>query len=279
LIIWPDDPISSYDLMEIADVCLVAFSTTALENMRLGVPVLCYYSRMGYVDDGYIRVVTNKEQYFNVLSDLLKIKIDYHYLLNAAKFYYWSFLMQSFYLGDNVPARNIPYRKFFPATETINSILYEIFTGKTTIYDYNYKKLLLEQPKISEEDELKSLRSGIYKLINSLFKEPQKPVSRSLFSKIARRFKRITSPILTHLPKPIIEYPIEYFDDIRKFDEILKMSKHNKKIVYILQDGIYCYKIFAGKTKKHTSKAAGRLAKMYQEIDACRKSYNETQDE
>jgi len=38
--VWPKDPVSSYDLMELANVGLTAWSSTALEMVRMGVPVV-----------------------------------------------------------------------------------------------------------------------------------------------------------------------------------------------------------------------------------------------
>jgi hypothetical protein len=62
IIVWPDDPISSYDLMELADVCLVAWSSMGHEVARLGIPVLSHASNMAYPKDDFIQVATTTEE-------------------------------------------------------------------------------------------------------------------------------------------------------------------------------------------------------------------------
>jgi hypothetical protein len=271
-IVWPDDAISSYDLMEIADVCLVSSSTTGLESMRLGVPLLSYYSKRGYVDDGYVCVATDKKSYQKSLEKITKTKYDYKYLLNAVRFYCWRIFIQSLFLGENVPSANIPlpYGEFFPAKEDINSLLYNVLTEKTTVFEYNYNQLAKDQASISEEDELKGLRTGLYRLINVLFAEPAKVHNSNFFLKILRKICHIfciTDLCFSSDPGKLKKYPLKYFDSENKIDDIINLSRCNRKIIYIFQDGIYCYKILNGHLKKFTSKALGRLSKMYQSIN------------
>src|SRR5262249_48888080 len=44
-IVWPEDPVSSYDLMELADIGLSSWSSTALELARFGTPVVIAFDR------------------------------------------------------------------------------------------------------------------------------------------------------------------------------------------------------------------------------------------
>ena len=43
--VWPRDPVSSYDLMELADAGLSSWSSTGIEMARLGVPVVFAWNR------------------------------------------------------------------------------------------------------------------------------------------------------------------------------------------------------------------------------------------
>jgi len=264
LIIWPDDPISSYDLMEIADVCLVSSSTTGLECMRLGVPVIAYYAKRGYVDDEYICVPTDIEQYEKALYNIYKIKPAHHYLLNAVRFYYWRVLLQSLYLGDNIPRNNLPNNVYFKASEEVNSIIYDIFTKKTSIFEYNYKKLKENQENISKMDEYNSLRTGIIKLVNSLFNEVSP--KRTFFWKIKRKIMSYAKFAKKDSNNNGKIKSLIHINDITKFDDTLKKSRRKRNVIFVLQDGIYSYRVFRGKYKRRISKAASRLAKMYMTI-------------
>jgi hypothetical protein len=176
--------------------------------------------------------------------------------------------MQSLFLGEDIPAQNIPNGIFFPAHDDVNLLLYSIFTAKITIFDYNYNKLVKEQVYISEKDELKNLRTGLYRVINALFTETRNEYKLNFLDKLLKKIELITGVHFNSafLRKEKKEYPLEYFDAVNKIDDIINLSRRNGKIIYIFQDGIFCYKILNGSIKKITSKAAGRLARIYQSI-------------
>ena|GEM_PF-6196277 len=54
-IIWPEDPISSYDLAETADLILTSWSTIGLEMARCGVPVVTSFQELSFPNDDFLR--------------------------------------------------------------------------------------------------------------------------------------------------------------------------------------------------------------------------------
>jgi len=63
IIIWPDDPISSYDLLELADLCLVSWSYMGQEATRVGIPTLSYLNGMYYSNDDFMQTANNLKEY------------------------------------------------------------------------------------------------------------------------------------------------------------------------------------------------------------------------
>lgn len=262
LIVWPEDPISSYDLMEITDVCLVSLSTTGLECMRLGIPMITYSSKRGYVNDGYVSVSTDITQYEETLNKIIRTDFDYKYLLNAARFYYWQILMQSFFLGKNIPRNNLPYGKLFKISKKTKSDLYDILTNKISLFDYNFNKLIKAQNSISNADELHSLRSNILVLVNSLFGSVS--AKQSFIFKVKKRMQSYLR--IGNSKNKSKKFKIIYISDMKKFNITLKTSWMRRNTIFIFQDDIYSYRIFKGKCTKHISKAISRLIKMYMTI-------------
>jgi hypothetical protein len=70
--VWPRDQISSYDLMELADVGLSAWSSTALEMARLGVPVLAAFDlHTPFPTGDVVSWASTVEGYFRCLRESL----------------------------------------------------------------------------------------------------------------------------------------------------------------------------------------------------------------
>jgi hypothetical protein len=102
--VWPADPVSSYDLMELADIGLVAWSGTGLEMARLGVPVLIAFDRHTPIPIGdVVSWSDNRKGYFGKLHEALQKSPS----LNQIRFAYrWSnlrLLGGAVDMGDVIP--------------------------------------------------------------------------------------------------------------------------------------------------------------------------------
>jgi hypothetical protein len=102
--VWPAEPVSSYDLMELADVGLSAWSSTAVEMARLGVPVVVAFDRHTPFPIG--DVVTwspDRDGYFRCVDEALRSQAS----LDRIRFSYrWSnlaLLGSSVDMGDVIP--------------------------------------------------------------------------------------------------------------------------------------------------------------------------------
>jgi hypothetical protein len=82
-IVWPEESISSYDLIEFADVGLTSWSSIGLEMARLGVPVVTAFRNMSFPSDQFhqwggatpeeylatiIRVMSSKNSLTNIIQ-------------------------------------------------------------------------------------------------------------------------------------------------------------------------------------------------------------------
>ena len=95
-IFWPDDPVSSYDLAEIADVATVSFSTIGLELARLGVPVVVYVEGVGpYVADCFTPLPLTPAKFEAELTQALQNPPSAAIWRLAMRFSWFAFLGQA----------------------------------------------------------------------------------------------------------------------------------------------------------------------------------------
>ena len=88
-IIWPENKISSYDLMEIIDIALTSWSYMGIEINRLGVPVMSYVSNFTYPNAGLIDIAKTQEEYKNNLFKLLNKTLKYEDLRAACNYFFY----------------------------------------------------------------------------------------------------------------------------------------------------------------------------------------------
>jgi len=167
--IWPEEPISSYDLFEIADLGLTAWSTVGLEMARLGVPVLVAWQRYSFPDDDFL-VWGGKtpERYFASLRQLLARESSLKTIVHAYRCYNFFQLGSSLNMEDVVPAHNfqsLPPYSLPREAEAIESVVIE---GRDT-YDINLQRLLSQNSPGAAQAEEAALCRALRMIIHFMF--------------------------------------------------------------------------------------------------------------
>jgi hypothetical protein len=126
-VVWPGANVSSYDLMEIADVGLSAWSSTALEMARLGVPVVVAFDRHTPFPLGdVVAWAPDKAGYFRSLDNALEAPPSLDRVRYTYRWYNLRILGCSMDVGDVVPASDyagLPRFKLPLAAPAIKQIL------------------------------------------------------------------------------------------------------------------------------------------------------------
>ena len=105
--IWPDDPVSSYDLGEAADLVLTSWSSIGFEFARLGAPVLAMSDAITAFPRGdFIDFAPTRAEYFASLQRLLGAPANLERVKRAWRWYFLTTLAGVVDLSDVVPRSN-----------------------------------------------------------------------------------------------------------------------------------------------------------------------------
>lgn len=163
--IWPEDRTSSYDLAEVADVALVAWSSIAVELARLGVPVLACSERIGpFPDDDFACAAGSTAEYFAVLGHLVGAAPSLERMRLAYRWYWQYFLGTSVEIGDELAAngafRTIP-RSCRPASIRNEALVADLALGRRDVRTVNLDAQLAAQVPSGLADETAALLAQI----------------------------------------------------------------------------------------------------------------------
>jgi hypothetical protein len=264
IIIWPDDPISSYDLIELADVCLVTWSLMGQEAVRLGIPVLSCTGNMFYPNDDFIQVATNPEEYKEKLGSILNMKYTWQHLLKAIRFYHWRTFIPSLDLGETVPMDTDDHNLWPEAPSSKIDVINDILEGKIDLIEHNIKEWKDSLSENSEKEESEAVQKGIRYFIDKIFYPPSTSKTKNDLFRIKRLvWRRITGKTLS-LPQTFFkDYRLEYSQDVSKMNHHIKRTKEDKKLRIVLADGPWAILINKGKIKRRMSPVINRLAKLH----------------
>lgn len=154
LFVWPDEPISSYDLGESADLVLTSWSAIGLEMARLGVPVLTSTNGLfPFPHDDFLEWGQTPTAYFDQLERLLERPVELQTIGRAFRWYNLFHLGASLDLGDLVPTHTfegLPPFKLPRESRTIE----EIIDGGKDVLIHNWETLQASQhPESANEEE------------------------------------------------------------------------------------------------------------------------------
>lgn len=276
-IVWPDDPMSSYDLMELADLCLVSWSTVGQEAARLGIPVLACAGNMSYPDDDFMQVATSPEEYIMKLDAILKMDYNWYHFLKAVRFYHWRTFIPSLDLGKTVPSDFEDTRIWPEAPEDKIELINDILSDKQNLIEFNINNWKKSITPESEKVESDAMREGIRFFIDKIFYPPKnysKFIERALYikGKIWRKYlRRYWCKIINknYLKKNAREnfedYNLEISNDSSSLNELRLKTIKDKKLRIILSDDLYITLINHGEIIRRMSPMLVKMARLYKE--------------
>jgi hypothetical protein len=167
-VIWAEEKISSYDLMELADVGLSAWSFTALEMTRLGVPtVVAFDLHTPYPIGDVVLWADSPEGYFACLEQALQREPGIDPIRFAYRWTNLRLLGCSVDIGDVVPSSDAgvlpPYR-----TPKAAAAIEEIVVGGRTALELNRERLFAVRNGDAVAVELEALKRQLRRCIRLL---------------------------------------------------------------------------------------------------------------
>lgn len=276
IIVWPDDPMSSYDLLELANVCLVAWSFMGQEAVRLGIPVLSFTGNMFYPDDDFIQVATTREEYKKKLDFIVNMEYSWLHLVKAVRFYHWRIFITSLDLSETVPVSFKDDTVWPEAPSSMVETINDILSGNQDLIRYNMEKWRSSINPDSVRYEYEAMRQGIRLFLDKIFYPPltHKERTGALFhiykrlkGELVKNLSRLTKKKLysTKAPYlPFTDYNLEYATNTLRMEEFIQRTREDKKLRIIVADGPYAVLINNGKLLRRMSPLAIRLAKLHE---------------
>ncbi len=164
--VWPESPISSYDLVELADVGLTSWSSIGLEMARLGVPNLTAWHDVGFPEgDFHPWGGPSKEDYFRKLTQLINAPLRIDHMIKAFRCYHQFQVMKALDLSDIVPGRDDSSLIEFKLPREAKTIE-EVIIGNRPLREINLERMRLQQRPDSCEQEEDAIRTEITRLLH-----------------------------------------------------------------------------------------------------------------
>jgi hypothetical protein len=167
--VWPQDPVSSYDLGEAADLVLTSWSTIGLEMARLGAPVLVAFNGAisAIPQDDFLEWGPMPPAYFQKLRELLERPVIFAQVARAYRWYALSIFGATLDLSDVVPASNFAgLPKFKTPREA--AALERILIQARDVCDLNIERLQASQTAQSNEREAIELARQLRRVVHFL---------------------------------------------------------------------------------------------------------------
>jgi hypothetical protein len=174
-VIWPRDPVSSYDLMELADVVLTSWSTAGLESARLGVPVLGAFRGLHNIPVGdFISAAETRDDYIRMIDVELNNSVEIGRILLSYRWYFVMRFAGAIWLGDVFRRHDQQNMPAFVMPSTAKELEMELFSGQPPLHDHrlNVRRALCADPALKarlEQEEMPALKSEMRDIVHFLF--------------------------------------------------------------------------------------------------------------
>lgn len=264
-VIWPDDKVSSYDVFEIIDCCLISISTIGIECQRLGIPTLSYTTGFSYPNFGVIETATSVEEYSQKLEFIINHQSTSQEIISSCRFYNWRIFVNSLNLEKSIPRECFDSLTFTNTEEDKCHLITEIIEGKINLTEYNISEL--KKAAYSKIEEIEAVKLGIRKVIDKLFFSDY--VTRKDWK---WRFKRLWIRIFEEkkskvTPKGLFkDYELHYVENGKDLENFISISSRNKNQRFIVKERDSAVLIMNGQMYRRFSKIVLNLARIHEEL-------------
>lgn len=182
--VWPEEKLSSYDLAEAADLCLISWSTIGLEMARVGVPVIATTNNeiAPIPQGGFLQWESSQGNYWKLIDDNLKrTTTSLQTVICAFRWYYTSRLGHSIDISDVIPHHDFVNQPAFRIPSHAQDIE-QVVVHNTPILDINRAREPKATPQsVREEKEAvrKQLRRFFHYLATGEDKTPDEINARA----------------------------------------------------------------------------------------------------
>ena len=166
--IWPEEPVSSFDLAEFADLALISWSSIGLELARMGLPVLSGNRSMMVVgpDEGFIEHAETPGKYFAAIERLVDgLKDPGEQLRLCFRWYHLLNLANSIDLGDVIDEHGAHGDV---AAARNAGLVKDVIVGTEQALTANLTALAAADGVLALPNETKALRGQIGRLMHFL---------------------------------------------------------------------------------------------------------------
>lgn len=168
-LVWPEDPISTYDLGEIADIALTSWSTVGIEFARLGVPVLTSTQGISlFPHEDFLEWAPTPEAYFDKLLEMLGREPSLDQLARSYRCYYLMHLGTSLDFSDVIPDRDYTGLPPFRVSASATDFTAIVKSGRDVL-DLNLERQQLTQRPDAIEEERSALQRQLRRIIHYVY--------------------------------------------------------------------------------------------------------------
>ena len=262
-IIWPNDDISSYDLFELIDCCLISSSTVGIECQRLGIPTLSYTTGISYPASGVIEMATSVVEYEQKLNDIVNHKCTLQELISSCRFYNWRIFVNSLDLGQSLPKEYFDTLTFTKVEENKRQLITGIVEGNIDLIRYNLSELI--GANNSKQEEIDAIKRGIRRVIDKLYfpngLEIKSGKLKQLFTKIfaAKKNKFIWKDLFE-------DYELCYSENVTDLKEYIVRSRRCRSKRFVVKDAGFAVLVMDGQVYRRFSKVVIALARIHEEL-------------
>lgn len=269
IMVWPDDPISSYDIMELADVCLVPWSLMGQEAARLGIPVLSCTGNMFYQDDDFIQVATEPQEYRKKLDSIINMEYNWSHLVKAIRFNHWRTFAPSLDLGETVPSSYNDDSIWPEAPGGMINAINDILKDKKDIIEYNIDKWKSSLSANAVEDEAEAVRRGIRYFIDVVYNPPAaghsfKNILLKGINKVARKIAGRNIFKINNVEISFKDYLLKFYENVGEMSHYVAETSADQNLRVIVADGKYAIMVQKGKQIRKLSPMVVRLARLHE---------------